>query len=33
MGRPYYGRYRFNVLYFTRCGVKSLPNFSTIIAS
>ena len=25
--------YRFNVLYLTRCGVKSLPNFSVIIVS
>jgi hypothetical protein len=25
--------YRFSVLYFTRCGVRSLPNFSVIIVS
>ncbi len=25
--------YLFSVLYFTRCGVKSLPNFSVIIVS
>ncbi len=25
--------YLFNVLYFTRCGVRSLPNFSCIMVS